>query len=64
MKRSYGGFVSDEDGPFSPSRAGRLPVTRVIDACYSGKYTHKEMKKKVRGEGGLYSYMNTLMLKK
>ncbi|MFR3071445.1 MAG: hypothetical protein ACLTK8_00815 [Paeniclostridium sp.] len=31
----------------SPSRAGRLPVTRVIDACYSGKYTHKEMKKKV-----------------
>ena len=52
-------FVSDEDGPFSPSRAGRLPVTRVIDACYSGKYTHKEMKKKVRGEGGLYSYMNT-----
>ena len=52
-------FVSDEDGPFSPSRAGRLPVTRVIDACYSGKYTHNEMKKKVRGEGGLYSYMNT-----
>ena len=52
-------FVSDEDGPFSPSRSGRLPVTRVIDACYSGEYTHKEMKKKVRGEGGLYSYMNT-----
>ncbi len=52
-------FVSDEDGPFSPGRAGRLPVTRVIDACYSGEYTHKEMKKRVRGEGGIYSYMNT-----
>lgn len=52
-------FVSDEEGPFSPSRAGRLPITSLIDLCYSGKYTHKEMKKRVRGEGGIYSYMNT-----
>lgn len=52
-------FVSDEEGPFSPSRAGRLPVTSLIDLCYSGKYSHKEMKKRVRREGGIYSYMHT-----
>ncbi|MGM9530421.1 butyrate kinase [Intestinibacter sp.] len=53
-------FISDEEGPFSPERAGKLPVTRVIDLCYSGKYNHKEMKKRVRGQGGIFSYLNTV----
>ncbi len=53
-------FVSDEEGPFSPERAGRLPAMRLVDLCYSGKYTHKEMKKKVRGQGGMVSYLNTV----
>lgn len=53
-------FVSDEEGPFSPERAGRLPSKMLIDLCYSGKYTHKEMVKNVRGKGGIVSYLNTV----
>ena len=53
-------FVSDEEGPFSPERAGRLPAKMLVDLCYSGKYTHKEMAKKVRGKGGIVSYLNTV----
>ena len=53
-------FVSDEEGPFSPERAGRLPAKMLVDLCYSGKYTHKEMVKNVRGKGGIVSYLNTV----
>ena len=53
-------FVSDDEGPFSPERAGRLPSKILVDLCYSGKYTHKEMVKNVRGKGGIFSYLNTV----
>lgn len=53
-------FVSDEEGPFSPERAGRLPAKMLVDLCYSGKYTHQEMVKNVRGKGGIVSYLNTV----
>ncbi len=34
------------EGPFSPERAGSLPVGGdLIKLCYSGKYSHEEMKK-------------------
>jgi butyrate kinase len=52
-------YVSDDEGPFSPERAGRLPYRRFIDLCYSGKYTHDEMMKAVRGKGGLVGYLGT-----
>ncbi len=47
----------DGDGPFTPERSGTLPLTGVIDLCYSGKYTHSEMKKNLKGNGGLVSYL-------
>ena len=53
-------FVSDDEGPFSPERAGRLPAKILVDLCYSGKYTHEEMVKNVRGKGGIVSYLNTV----
>lgn len=46
----------DGDGPFSTDRSCGLPVGAVIDMCYSGKYTYKEMRKKIKGLGGLISY--------
>ena len=49
----------DGDGPFSPERCGTVPLTGLIDLCYSGKYTLNEMKKKIKGNGGLVSYLNT-----
>jgi butyrate kinase len=43
----------------TPERSGRLPSRDLVDLCYSGKYSHGEMKKKLQGEGGVYSYLGT-----
>ncbi|NMA85854.1 MAG: butyrate kinase [Tissierellia bacterium] len=49
----------DGEGPFSPERAGSLPVGDLIKLCYSGKYSHEEMKKMIKGNGGMVSYLGT-----
>ncbi|MBV1759108.1 MAG: butyrate kinase [Dethiosulfatibacter sp.] len=49
----------DGDGPFSPERAGTVPVGDLIKLCFSGKYSEKEMLKKIQGDGGLMSYLGT-----
>ncbi|MDM8534051.1 butyrate kinase [Clostridiaceae bacterium HSG29] len=49
----------DGDGPFSPERVGDLPINDFAKLCFSGKYTLDEMKKKVKGKGGLVAYLNT-----
>ena len=53
-------FVTDEEGPFSPERAGRLPSKMLVDLCHSGKYSYKEMVKNMRGKGGIVSYLDTV----
>lgn len=47
------------DGPFSPERSGGLPAYPLIELCYSGKYTQKEMISKVSSIGGMYDYLGT-----
>lgn len=49
----------DGEGPFSPERAGSLPVGDMIKLCYSGKYTYNEVKKMLTGNGGIVSYLKT-----
>ncbi len=49
----------DGEGPFSPERSGGLPVGDLVKLCYSGKYTLAEMKKKIKGCGGLVAYLGT-----
>ena len=49
----------DGDGPFSPERAGGLPVGDLIKLCMSGKYTHAEIKKKLVGQGGIVAHLGT-----
>lgn len=51
---------ANEMGPFSPERTGGLPVRDFIEICYSGKYSFEEVKKKIRGKGGLMSYLGTI----
>ncbi len=51
--------AGDDDGAFSPERAGGLPLFYVIDMCYSGKYTKDEMITKIRGIGGLRGLLGT-----
>ncbi len=50
---------ANESGPFSPERAGGLPVGDIIKMCYSGKYTQGQMKKKINGNAGLVGYLGT-----
>jgi butyrate kinase len=49
----------DGEGPFSPERSGVLPVGDLIKLCYSGKYSLEEMRKMIKGNGGIVSYLNT-----
>jgi butyrate kinase len=49
----------DGGGPFSFTRTGGLPVGRVVDLCYSGKYTREEMRNMVTKNGGLKAYLGT-----
>lgn len=52
-------IIADDEGPFSPERAGRVPCKDLIDLCYSRKFDKKTMHKKLRGNGGLKAYLNT-----
>ncbi len=49
----------DGDGAFSPERAGAVPPGALIKMCFSGKYTEKEVYKKLVGNGGFNAYLNT-----
>ncbi len=45
--------------PFSGDRAGSLPVTGLIELCYSGKYSKEELKRRINGKGGLTAHLGT-----
>ena len=43
----------DGEGPFSPERAGTVPSGQLVDVCFSGQYTKKQVKQMISGKGGL-----------
>jgi butyrate kinase len=47
------------DGPFTPERSGGLPVGDLVELCFSGKKTHSEIKKMIKGAGGIVAYLGT-----
>lgn len=49
----------DGEGPFSPERTGGLPVGDLAKLCFSGKYSHADIKKMIKGKGGLVAYLGT-----
>lgn len=51
--------ILDGEGAFSPERAGTVPVGDLIKLCFSGKYTEKELYKKICGNGGYNAYLGT-----
>jgi len=50
---------ANDGGPFSTQRTGSLPVTQLVDLCYSGRYTRDEMYTKITTAGGLRAYLGT-----
>lgn len=49
----------DGEGPFSPERAGSLPAGKLIDLCYSNKYTQEQLKRRISGNAGLAAHLGT-----
>lgn len=52
-------FINDEEGPFSPERAGGLPMFDVIKLCFDGAHTYRSMMKLVKSQGGLMAHLGT-----
>ncbi|MBO8160873.1 MAG: butyrate kinase [Thermosipho sp. (in: Bacteria)] len=49
----------DGDGPFTPERSGTLPLTQLVDMCFSGEYDYDFIRKRIKGKGGLVAYLGT-----
>lgn len=49
----------DGDGPMAPTRAGAVPVDGVVELCFSGKHTKKEIIEFVSQKAGLSAYLGT-----
>ncbi|HOQ99319.1 MAG TPA: butyrate kinase [Anaerolineae bacterium] len=49
----------DGTGPFSPERAGGLPVGDVLRLSFSGRYTYDEFFRRIAGQGGLVAHLGT-----
>jgi len=50
---------ANDEGPFSPQRTGGLPSTQLAKFSVSKGLTYDELKRKLTGQGGLYSYFET-----
>lgn len=50
---------ANDGGPFSPERTGSLPNKALINLCYSGRYSEKELIKLITSQGGLISHLGT-----
>lgn len=48
-----------EGGPFSPERAGTLPVGDLLRRCFSGEVTERQLLRQLTAEGGLYAHLGT-----
>jgi butyrate kinase len=50
---------AQEEGPFSAERSGTVPIYQLIELCFSGRYSRREVERLFVGEGGIYSYLGT-----
>ncbi len=51
--------IANGDGPFAPTRCGSIPVSNIVDICFSSKYTKKEVMDLTRKSGGFVSLLGT-----
>lgn len=52
-------MITDDEGPFSPERAGGLPGYQLIEMATSPGANYKDIMKKLRSRGGLNAYFGT-----
>ncbi|MCX6640868.1 MAG: butyrate kinase [bacterium] len=46
-------------GPFSPERAGALPIGPLVELCFSGKYSKPDLLQRLSTNAGLKGYLGT-----
>lgn len=49
----------DGTGPFSPERSGTMQAAELVNLCFSGEYSHEEIKKMICGKGGLMAHFGS-----
>lgn len=49
----------DGSGPFSPERSGTMQAGELVNLCFSGNYTKKEIVSMIFGKGGLMAHFGT-----
>lgn len=59
MKGSIVDSLADDNGPFGPERLGGIPLLDFIENFAECGYTKRELKKLVRGGGGLKAHFGT-----
>lgn len=47
------------EGPFTPERAGTMPAMQLVELCFSGRYTLKQVKQMLCGKGGLVAWLGS-----
>jgi len=47
------------EGPFTPQRTGALPLKKIIELCFSGRYSKDKLVHMLFGQGGVFSYLGT-----
>lgn len=52
-------IVNDEDGPFTPERAGALPMLQLMDMFIEENCDRKSLKKRIKTQAGFVAYFNT-----
>jgi butyrate kinase len=51
--------IVNGDGPMAPTRSGFVPAKPLIDLCFSGKFTQKELSSYMTKTGGIVAHLGT-----
>ncbi len=47
------------EGPMTPQRSGSVPCAKLVEMCFSGQLSQRDIHLKLRGKGGLVAYTGT-----
>lgn len=56
--------IMDEEGPFSPERAGGLPVYAVVQMAFDNECDQRELMRRLQRTGGMISHFGTADMRK
>lgn len=52
--------MPDNEGPFAPERAGRIPTADMVRLAFSGRYDAQSLMKRLNGGGGVKAHLGTV----